>query len=201
MNGFRIIVRFLQKVRNYLSRYCNAFRLTCYGVTYGRKCIIHGKLYVKLFPTAKCHIGNNFYCSSGWNVNALCANKRGAIYAIDNAEIIIGDNVGMSSPVIWAHKRIEIKDNVKIGGNCIIMDTDSHSLDYDKRRDPSVDWGVAKPIIIEEDVLIGMNTIVLKGVTIGARTIIGAGSVVTKSLPSDCIACGNPARIIKYLNS
>lgn len=201
MNYIRIIIRYVQKIRNYLCRYYNAFRLTCYGVAYGKKCIIHGKLYVKLFPTAKCRIGDNFYCSSGWNVNSLCANKRGTIYAIDKAEIIIGNNVGMSSPILWAHERIEIKDNVKIGANCIIMDTDSHSLDYNKRRDSSIDWGVAKPIIIEEDVLIGMNTIVLKGVTIGPRTVVGAGSVVTKSLPSDCIACGNPARIIKYLNS
>ena len=84
--------------------------------------------------------------------------------------------------------------------NCIIIDTDSHSLDYVKRRDSNTDWGVAKAILIEDDVLLGANTIVLKGVTIGARTVVGAGSVVTKSLPSDCIACGNPAKVIRYIN-
>lgn len=46
-----------------------------------------------------------------------------------------------------------------------------------------------------------MNTIILKGVTIGARSIIGAGSVVTKSIPSDCIAGGNPAKVIRYINT
>lgn len=53
--------------------------------------------------------------------------------------------------------------------------------------------------MIEDDVFIGMNTIVLKGVTIGARSVIGAGSVVVKSIPADCIAVGNPAKVIKRL--
>ena len=53
--------------------------------------------------------------------------------------------------------------------------------------------------MIEDDVLIGMNSIILKGVTVGARSIIGAGSVVTKSIPSDVIAAGNPAKVLKKL--
>ena len=55
------------------------------------------------------------------------------------------------------------------------------------------------PVVIEDDVLIGTNCIILKGVTIGARSIIAAGSIVTKSIPADCIAGGNPAKVIKYL--
>lgn len=200
MKYTRGVLRLCQRVRNQISRYLNLLRLKIYGIRCGKNCIIHGKLFIKLFPTAKCEIGNNFYFSSGWNINALCTNKQGTLYAIDNAEIIIGNNVGMSSTVIWAHDKIEIKNNVKIGGNCIIIDTDSHSLDYVKRRDSNTDWGVAKAILIEDDVLLGANTIVLKGVTIGARTVVGAGSVVTKSLPSDCIACGNPAKVIRYIN-
>lgn len=58
---------------------------------------------------------------------------------------------------------------------------------------------IDKEIIIEDDVLIGTNCIVLKGVHIGARSIIGAGSIVTKDIPSDCIAAGNPAIVIKNL--
>lgn len=201
MNYYRIIIWLFKRIRNRISKYFNLLRLNIYGVEYGSGCTIHGKLYIKLFPTAKCIIGNNLYFSSGWNINALCTNRRGTIYATDNAEIIIGNNVGMSSTVLWAHKKIEIKDNVKIGGNCIIIDTDSHSLDYTKRRNNYSDWGLSESVIIEEDVFIGMNTIVLKGVTIGARTIVGAGSVVAKSLPSDCIAGGNPAKVIRYINA
>ena len=56
------------------------------------------------------------------------------------------------------------------------------------------------PIVIEDDVLIGTRCIVLKGVTIGARSIIGSGSVVTKSIPADCIAAGNPCKVIRFIN-
>ena len=56
------------------------------------------------------------------------------------------------------------------------------------------------PVTIGDDVWIGANCIILKGVTIGARSVIGAGSVVTKSIPADCIAAGNPCRIVKSLH-
>ena len=59
---------------------------------------------------------------------------------------------------------------------------------------------VTKPIIIEDDAHIGSNSVVLAGVTIGKRCQIGAGSVVTKSIPPFCVAVGNPARIVKRFN-
>ena len=98
---------------------------------------------------------------------------------------------------------------VKIGGDCIIMDTDAHSLDYMVRRlrEKNADGfgmdglsAATAPIVIEDDVLIGTRCIILKGVTIGARSIIGSGSVVVKSIPADCIAAGNPCKIIRYIN-
>lgn len=55
-------------------------------------------------------------------------------------------------------------------------------------------------ITIGNDVLIGTRCIILKGVTIGDRTIIGSGSVVTKSIPSDCVAAGNPCKVIRNIN-
>lgn len=70
---------------------------------------------------------------------------------------------------------------------------------YLVRRGQYTDWGVSKPIVIEDDVFIGANCLILKGVTIGARSIVAAGSVVTRSVPADCIVGGNPARIIKRL--
>lgn len=199
MSIVRISSKFVKRVRNRLSSYWNLFRFRMYGVEYGKHCIVHGKLYINLFPTAKLKIGDNLYFSSGWGINALCANRRGMIYATENATITIGNNVGMSSTVLWAHKSITIGDHVKIGGNCILIDTDSHNKDYMIRRGQYTDWGVAEPIVIEDDVFIGMNCIILKGVTIGARSIIAAGSVVTKNIPADCIAAGNPAKVIRFL--
>lgn len=193
---FRNSARFMKRVRNRFSSWYNLARLSMYGVRHGKHCVIHGKLYINLFPTAEVSIGDNLYFSSGWAINALCSNRRGAIYATDNARIFIGDNVGMSSTVLWAHKSIAIGNNVKIGANCMLMDTDAHNKDYIVRRGQYTDWGESSPIIIEDDVFIGMNCIILKGVTIGARSIIAAGSVVTKSIPPDCIAGGNPAKVI-----
>lgn len=197
--NIRRIVHFVKRVRNRLSVYYNLLRLDMYGVKHGRNCVVHGKLYIKLFPTANVTIGDNLYFSSGWAVNALCTNKRGILYATQNATITIGDNVGMSSTVLWAHESITIGNHVKIGGNCILMDTDAHNMDYVIRRGQYTDWGISSPILIEDDVFIGANCIVLKGVTVGARSIIAAGSVVTKSIPADCLAGGNPAKVIRSL--
>lgn len=189
------------RIRNRLSAYYNRMVLFIMGVKYGKNCMIQGKFYIKLFPTAKLIIGDNLHYSSGWNINALCSNRRGGIYATSNAVVKIGDNCGLSSTVFWTHKYIEIGNNVKIGGGSILIDTDSHNLNYIDRRNNNTDTGVSSPIYIGDDVLIGMNTVILKGVSIGARTVIGANSVVTKSIPSDCIAAGNPARVVRYLNA
>ena len=90
----------------------------------------------------------------------------------------------------------------------MILDTDVHQLDYLARRGVRVSDKVddittvqSAPITIEDDVWIGANCQILKGVTIGARSIIGAGSVVTKSIPADCIAAGNPCRVIRTLKN
>jgi len=106
----------------------------------------------------------------------------------------------MSSTVLWAHNKIVIGNYVKIGGNCILIDTDAHNLDFSIRRGQYTDWGESAPIVVEDDAFIGANCIILKGVTIGARSIIAAGSVVTKSIPADCVAGGNPARVIRQLS-
>lgn len=196
---FRKSIRFVKRVRNRLSAYWNLVRFSLYGIDYGRNCTVHGRLYINLFPSAEVKIGDNLYFSSGWNINALCSNRRGAVYATGGAKIRIGDNVGMSSTVLWAHESITVGNNVKIGGNCILIDTDAYNKDYIIRRGQHTDWGVSSPIVIEDDVFIGVNCIVLKGVTIGARSIVAAGSVVSTNIPPDCIAGGNPAKVIRFL--
>lgn len=122
--------------------------------------------------------------------------------------ILIGDHVGMSSPCLWAKERISIGNFVNIGGDCILMDSDAHNLDW-RIRDSlkmmtskvSLDNHTAKcaPIVIEDHVLIGARSIILKGVTIGHGAVIGAGSVVVKNIPANCIAAGNPCKVIKML--
>lgn len=128
------------------------------------------------------------------------------VYSLFLIAHYLGDNSGISSACFWANTSITIGNHVKIGGDCLIMDTDAHNLDHLIRRSHdltsegySVDGVSAATvgIVIEDDVLIGTRCIILKGVTIGARSVIGSGSVVTKSIPSDSIAAGNPCRVIR----
>ena len=146
-----------------------------------------------------CEIGDNFRFICGDNFNPLSRNILGSIYIGTNgARLTIGDIVGISSSCIWCSKSITIGNDVKIGSGCRILDTDSHSLNYkDRKTDKDFANTRRKPIVIENDVLIGTGSIVLKGVTIGARSVIGAGSVVSTNIPPDCMAAGNPCRIIR----
>lgn len=193
----------LRRVRNKLSCYWNCIKFRQYGIKYGHNCIVHGHLGLKLATDSTVRIGDNFYMSSGNHVNPLARNLEAHICVNKGAKLIIGNHVGMSSPVLWAHKSIVIGDNVKFGANVTVMDSDAHSMNYLHRRNLSVDMThkADAEVVIEDDALVGMNTIILKGVTIGARSVIGAGSVVVKSIPADCIAAGNPAKVIKRLSN
>lgn len=110
---------------------------------------------------------------------------------------------------------IEIGENVFFNFNCVVLDvmavkigsrtllgpnvqiyTATHPIDY-KERASGLEY--AKPIKIGEDVWIGGSSVICPGVTIGDRTVIGAGSVITKNIPSDVFAAGNPCKIIRYL--
>ena len=199
--GIIVIGKYYRRIKNKLSCYKNRIKLSLFGIKCGKNCIIHGYLGLRLAPDSIVEIGDNFYMSSGSHINPLARNIQGHICINKGAKLIIGNHVGMSSPVLRAHKSIKIGSNVKFGANVIVMDSDAHSMNYLHRRELSVDMvhKADAEVVIEDDVFIGMNTIVLKGVTIGARSVIGAGSVVVKSIPADCIAVGNPAKVIKRL--
>ena len=118
----------------------------------------------------------------------------------------IGDNVrfygmapGMFSTEPWL---ITIGNNVYITAGCVFITHDGGTLIL---RKEVPDLEITAPITIGDDVYIGLRTMILPGVRIGNRCIIGAGSVVTKSIPDDCVAGGVPARVIKstseYLKS
>lgn len=112
------------------------------------------------------------------------------------AEITIGDDFQASSCVISARKSIRIGNRVMLGANVTILDNDCHSLDAAMRQVKDADIRSA-PVVIEDDVFVGMNTIILKGVTIGRGSIVAAGSVVVKPVAPHSVVGGNPAREIK----
>jgi maltose O-acetyltransferase len=91
--------------------------------------------------------------------------------------------------------RITIGDDVQIGPNVQLL-TPTHPLDAERRRDK---WESAEPISIGDNVWLGGGVIVLPGVSIGANTVVGAGAVVTRDLPANVVAVGNPARVVRTL--
>ena len=114
-----------------------------------------------------------------------------------DASITIGDDVGVSGCAISAMKSIKIGNRVLIGAGALIADNDSHPIDPISR---SV-GGLCKcaPVVVEDDVFIGARAIILKGVTIGRGSTIGAGAVVVKDVPPFVVVAGNPAEIVKRL--
>ena len=113
-----------------------------------------------------------------------------------DAEIIIGDYCLISPGVrISSAKSIRIGDNCMFAANVIISDSDWHGI-YNRIRP----FRCTKPVVIENNVWLGERVIVTKGVTIGENSVVGSGSVVTKSIPPNSVTAGNPARIIKTIN-
>lgn len=113
------------------------------------------------------------------------------------SEINIGNNVAINNAFsAIAILKINIDDNVLIGVNCSIIDNDGHDLDIFKRNvgNPKSD-----EVHIKKNVFLGSNVTVLKGVTIGENSVIGNGSIVTKDIPDNVIAAGNPAKVIRNL--
>jgi len=90
---------------------------------------------------------------------------------------------------------ITIGDDVQIGANVQLI-TPTHPVDPEPRRQK---WEAAKPITIGDNVWLGSGAIVLPGVRIGANTVVGAGAVVTRDLPPDVVAVGNPARVLRTI--
>jgi maltose O-acetyltransferase len=115
------------------------------------------------------------------------------------AFISIGDetciNNGFSA--IAEHTSITIGKRVLIGTGVEILDSDFHGLNLNDRAKSLPDW--AKPVVIEDDVFIGSNVRILKGVTIGRGSVIGNSAIVVNDIPRDVVAGGHPARAIRKI--
>ena len=119
----------------------------------------------------------NFYCDYGFNI------EIGEKFYSNHNLVILDAN------------KVEFGDNVFIGPNCGFY-TSGHPLDY-QTRNKGLEY--AKPIKVGSNVWIGGNVCVMPGVTIGDNVVIGAGSVVNKDIPSNCVAVGNPCKVIKEI--
>jgi len=176
------------------------FFLLLSGSTFGKNLRADGKVFLRAEKKNRINIGDNFMLNSRPGSNLVGVTNYASFQSIKEGTIEVGNNCGFTSTVISSRTSIKIGNNVKIGGNSRIFDHDYHSLNYFERRDSLSDAQGTKslPVVIGDDVFIGANSTILKGVTIGARCIIGTGSVVAlKNIPEDSIVAGNPAKIIK----
>lgn len=190
----------VRRLTSCLSRTCWSLivklSLKLRGISYGQACIFYGLSHFRRYYNSKIDIGHDCRFRSSFLSNYIGLNRRCLIAThAENSEIIIGHNVGFSGTVIGAAEKITIGNNVLCGGNTLITDFDWHPV----KRNGTNNKIYSAPISIEDNVWLGVNVVVLKGVTIGKRTVIGANSVVTKSIPGDVIAAGNPCKVIKYL--
>lgn len=124
--------------------------------------------------------------------------KTGLITYLPDSKIIIGNNCNLNGTMIHSNISVKIGNHCMFGPGTKIIDNDSHriSIDISERRKPPV----RKPIEIGDNVWVGMNSLILKGVKINDNSVVAAYSVVTKDVPKNVLIAGNPAKIIKHLN-
>lgn len=175
----------------------NKILLGIRNIKTGEGLVCYGPLFIR--GTGTIVLGNKVRINSCRETNPIGGDTRTILFAKGNSRISIGNNVGISNTAMVALEEIQIEDDVMIGAGCKIYDHDFHSVNYDERMMPG-DVGVkSKPVKIKKGAFVGAHTIILKGVTIGEKSVIGAGSVVTKSVPDHEIWAGNPARFVKSL--
>ncbi len=156
----------------------------------------NGKCYFKAREAGSIRLGHAVKFTASHRCNRIGLSNPVILETFGAGQIMMGDNSGGSSVVISSRSKIEIGAEVRMGGNVRIFDHDFHSVDPEIRRS-SMDNVRSAPVVIGNDVFIGTNAMILKGVTIGDRAIIGAGSVVVKDVPSDEVWAGNPAACIR----
>jgi acetyltransferase-like isoleucine patch superfamily enzyme len=194
-------VVYYQAARRY-SHIITTLKFHLNGVEFHNDFVGFGIPILDINLKGKFTIGKGFWFNSG-KYHAMGGRQQQCYFvAANGAQIIIGDNVGVTSIAIICHKKIVIGNNVKIGINTVIYDTDFHSLDARIRNlvPERIDGVTPRPVIIMDGAFIGGHTTILKGVTIGKNSIVGAGSVVFQSIPDEQVWAGNPAVFIRENN-
>jgi len=172
-------------------------KLRALGCPVGKGLKIDGKLWVWAQKKGCIRLGDSVKINSRFGSNLVGLTNPAVFQCLDGGTITIGNHSGLSSPILSARSSITIGEHTLIGGNVRIFDHDYHSLDFAKRGGKETSSDVkTRPVQIGNNVFIGTNAMILKGVTIGDRAIIGAGSVVSKDVPADEIWAGNPAQCV-----
>lgn len=169
-------------------------------VKYGKKLLLKGVPIIFNKSGATLSIGDNCTIKSSFLSNLVGLYSRSIIVTrTPQAEIVIGDNVGVSGATIYARQSIKIGENTLIGGNVKIFDNDFHPLEVEARNIDDKDKISSKPVVIGKNCFIGCNSLILKGTVLGDGCVVGAGAVVSGKFEDNCVIAGNPAKVIKKI--
>jgi acetyltransferase-like isoleucine patch superfamily enzyme len=195
---FTQIRRYRLQIFMIFSNFVSIAILKGKNIKFGSKIRFIGIPYFQRSPNTKIEIGNNCVFRSDKTSNLIGIKGRCIISTFGStSSIYIGNNCGFSGTVIGAKTMIYVGNNVLCGANTVITDFDWHPVDPIMRH---TTIGVkSAPIFIMENVWLGLNVVVLKGVTIGENSIIGPNSVVVKDIPANVVAAGNPCKVIKSI--
>ncbi len=167
------------------------------GISVGSGLVVDRAPFLLRCDGSRLCIGENVTIISRPETNPTGMSHRAMLSTIrPGAFLSIGNYVGISGASICCSIMIEIGDHVNIGSNCLIVDSDMHPIDPVSRLARDGSKTKQKRVSIGKNVWLGASCIILKGVEIGENSIIGAGSVVSRSIPANSIACGNPALVV-----
>jgi acetyltransferase-like isoleucine patch superfamily enzyme len=162
----------------------------------GKNIEFYGLPIIQITAGSRVLIGDKSVLCSIAKFSALGVNHPVIIRTLSaSARITIGRNCGLSGTVICATNSIIIGDGVLFGADVCLFDTDFHPIYSEERYSQPCPAGL--PIEIGDNVFIGNGAKIIKGVSIGKNSVVAAGSVVTKSVPENSIAAGNPCRVIR----
>lgn len=173
-----------------------------FGVELGHNVAAFGNVALMRWPGGRISIGNKVQFVSSWRRTTACSLAfpvRLRVFGPGSA-IEIGDGCQLNGTSITARSTvIRLGKGVLLGPNCIITDSDFHAHWPPQDRCELPGYENDAPVRIGDYAWVGLNVIILKGVTIGNGAIIGAGSVVTRDIPANYLACGNPCRPLRNL--
>jgi acetyltransferase-like isoleucine patch superfamily enzyme len=180
-----------------------ASELRVLRLRFNRNVILEGKLFIRGRALVDIRKGCNLYIGNGVRLNSknkgyhlnMAAPAKLFAY-LPGAEIRIGDGTGIAGSCITAHRSVIIGKRCLIAANCQIMDNNAHDLSFPNVENRRRTTGTISPVVIEDDVWLGANTVVLPGVRIGRGSVIGANSVVSSNIPPMVVARGNPAEVV-----
>lgn len=188
-----------KRIINKIKIYClkkNILKNNNYDIS--KDIQINGIPIIRAVNGGKIKIGKNVKLNSDnidYHINMHSSVKL--LADRDGAKIEIGENTRIHGSCIHSYASISIGVNCLIAGNCQIFDGSGHDLCLDNPSGRKNTSGGARPIDISDNVWIGGNSIILPGVSIGEGSVVAAGSVVVKNVPSRSLVGGNPAKIIK----